>query len=435
MPNVPSLYISEFDWSGPVSAGIDIDQYLGAWAVEPGRFAQMLSIAKGINWASHRAENQGVDHADVKASYAASGSGRSEVTVGLLQISGTMTKRGSSLSGAGSTVNLRREIRQLANDPGVDAIILMIDSPGGTVSGTSDLGDAVAYAASKKRTIAYIEDLGASAAYWIASQATEIVANSTTAKIGSIGVFFGLYDMSGTLEKEGAKAVLIKTGELKGAGFPGAEITDDQKAHWQSLVDADFAEFKAVVMRGRNMTAEQVNKVATGGVWDAPQALALGLIDRIEAFDSVVSKLQAELAVAKSKGGGDMAFTDIVNACGGIDTSAAEDCQFIVAQLLAGATPEAASKAWCETLKARADIAREEAANAQKEAAKEVPGVDPLVTEKGEKEGSIGSIADAKETFEEEVANRVKGGMPRAKAVAAVAQKFPEVVKAMRGEF
>lgn len=435
MPNTPSFNMAPFDWSGPVSAGIEVDQYLGVWAVEPNCFAQLLSLVRGINWSTHAAENSGKDHSKVEASYASSGSGRDSATVGMVQISGVMTKRGSSLSGAGSTVRTRQLIRQLANDPGVDSIIVLIDSPGGTVSGTSDLADAVAYAASRKRTVAYIEDLGASAAYWVASQATEIVANSPTAKIGSIGVFNGVYDMSEAFAKEGVKPIVVKTGELKGVGFPGDTITEEQISHIQSLVDADFARFKAVIASGRKMTAEQVDKVATGGVFDATQALSLGLIDRIEAFDSVVSKLQAEIAVEKHKRNNEMAFHDIVNACGGIDTEAAEDCQFIVAQLKAEATPEAAQKAWCETLKARAEIAREEATKAREDSAKELPGVDPLVEEKSGKEGGIGSVQEARDFFEEEVSSRVNGGMSRTKAISAVTQKFPEVIRAMRGEF
>src|SRR5690606_31819803 len=129
---------------------------------------------------------------------------------------GAMTKQGSSFGGA-STVRTRRAIRSAAADKSVSAIMLLIDSPGGSVSGTSDLADDVANAKKKKPVYAYIEDTCCSAAYWVASQCSAIYANPT-AIVGSIGTYMVVADYSRMAENAGVKVHCISTGKYKGAG-------------------------------------------------------------------------------------------------------------------------------------------------------------------------------------------------------------------------
>lgn len=438
MPDPPSLNLAKIDTVPFVAAGLNLDQYIGLWAIEPGHFQQLLATAESLDIKGHMAANEGTEPSAI-TSYAASGDDRDAANVAVINISGTMTKRGSSMSGAGSMTRLRREVRMLADDASVDAIMLVIDSPGGTMAGTTDLGEAVADAAGKKHVVAFVEDLAASAAYWVASQATEVIANNKSARVGSIGVFIGTYDASAKAELEGIEAVVIKTGPLKGAGFPGAPITEEQRADWQALVDRQYVRFKAVIQSGRPMTAEQVEAAATGGVFDAEDAMRMGLIDRIQSFESTLASLQATLSSRKRKDRQEMAYADIVAACEGIDESQAEDTQFICDQLKRDASPESASKAWSQTLKARADMAREEAANAKADAEKAkaeaaksnaVPGVDPLEEDKG---GSAYN-GTAREEFGSRVESKMKAGMSRYRAVSAVSAADPDLRKAFDTE-
>ena len=301
---------------------LNLDQYFGLWAVEPSRFMQMFDRVSKMDLGSHvrmqlqveadsdvREKNEkssAASSADSRASApraAAAGGSSSraaakaeEKTVAVIDLNGTLTKRGSSLSASSSLIRLRQSVRQAAADETVGAILLRIDSPGGTTAGTADLAKEVAAAAEKKPCVAFVEDLCASAAYWVASQCDQIVANDRTAMIGSIGTFIGLYDYSASAAMSGIKAITIKTGKFKAAGFPGSEITAEQQTHFQGLVDSTQAEFSAAVAAGRELSAAQVADLADGRVHLAGDALPLGLIDGIQSFDATLAAMQAKVA-------------------------------------------------------------------------------------------------------------------------------------------
>lgn len=274
--------------------GVDVGEYFdGPWAILPERAQNTLNYLKHANIGLHIGAHQNVaPHADedsqeprVQVTKHPAGN---NTAVAVINIVGTMMKGYSSLFQTACTPHIRREVRQAANDPSVAAIVLRIDSPGGTTSGTSDLGDDIRAAAQKKPVLAFVEDLGASAAYWVASQCDGVFANSKTALIGSIGTFIGLYDQSEQFQNEGIRAVVIKSSELKGTGFQGAEITEEQEAYLQDIVAKVEAEFEQAIRTGRKMSKKQVAAVATGRVWAAADAQALGLIDDIESIDAVI---------------------------------------------------------------------------------------------------------------------------------------------------
>lgn len=262
--------------------------------------------------------------------------------VAVVDIMGTMTKHGSYWSPAGSTIAMRQHIDAMAKSKDIGSIILRIDSPGGTVAGTVELAEAVAAAAKKKHVIAYVEDLAASAAYWVASQADEIVANANTARIGSIGAMAGFYDRSVQYQQEGIQPVLIRTGEHKGAGIPGTKITDPQIAHWQRLVDGIANKFTADVAKGRKLPMAKAKELADGRVHLAPEAQKLGLIDRIEDFDSVVARLQQ--APEKRPAA---TLAEYKAACPGADAD------FLIGLVEAEATTTEACAAWIAEQNAR----------------------------------------------------------------------------------
>src|SRR5690606_13420747 len=151
--------------------------------------------------------------------------------IAVINIAGPMMKGGSSFGGA-STVRTRRDIRQAVADDAVSGIMLHIDTPGGTVAGAADLAAEVREARRKKPVRAHISDLGASAAYWIASQAESITANET-ALIGSIGAVAVVQDTSGMAEKAGITVHVLSTGKHKGAFAPGSKVTEEQLAEVQ----------------------------------------------------------------------------------------------------------------------------------------------------------------------------------------------------------
>lgn len=214
--------------------------------------------------------------------------------VAILSLSGPLTKADTCASwwmGGTSTATFRRKLRQAEKDPQVKKILLVIDSPGGEVDGTSDLAEDVSRINAKKPVVAYASDLCASAAYWIGSQAGEFYANST-ATVGSIGTYMTIADRSEQAARSGIKVHVISTGPQKGAGVQGTAITEAHLAEFQTYVDALNAEFLAAVAKGRKMSAEKVAELATGQVWVGKKAAELGLVDKIESLDNVLERMQ-----------------------------------------------------------------------------------------------------------------------------------------------
>lgn len=211
--------------------------------------------------------------------------------IAIISICGPMSKAGATSFDDGcSTVDIRRQLRQAANDTAVTGILLRIDSPGGSVSGTQALADDVAAAVKKKPVYAYIEDLGCSAAYWVASQCEKVYCNET-AIIGSIGTYMVVWDMSKMFAEAGVEVLLFATGEYKGSGTPGTVITDDQKNAFQATVDDLNDQFLAAVSRGRNMARKRVEQLADGNIHVGQKAKALGLVDDVMSMDDVLMRM------------------------------------------------------------------------------------------------------------------------------------------------
>lgn len=280
--------------------------HMGAWACDPRWLAEAMSKVRAGTWRA-RAVAEGPSAEDPGADW-----GVVDIDgVRVIPVDGPLMKGWSKFGGT-STVAVRGALRRAAGDDRVRAIVLRIDSPGGHVAGTDDLArDVARVVAGGKRVIAYVEDMAASAAYWVASQASEIVANPS-ALIGSIGAFVVLEDSSKAAEIAGVKVHVIQTGEFKAIGVPGAPITDEQVAAVRTEIDALAELFFGAVASGRKskMTRKQVDAVADGRVWIAAEAKGLGLIDRIGAFDDVLTKLigkgsraKAALQIARARAG------------------------------------------------------------------------------------------------------------------------------------
>jgi signal peptide peptidase SppA len=191
--------------------------------------------------------------------------------------------------GGTSMERARVAVLSAAADSSVDAIILDVDSPGGTVDGTDDLAAAVAAAAKSKAVIAQVGGMAASAAYWVASQATEIRMQRLD-MVGSIGVRLLMYDFSKLFESEGIRPVLIDTGVHKSTGAMGVPISEEQEAEQRRVVERFYGEFLGAVQRGRGMTAAALKPYADGRLFFADEAVTAGLADKVVPRDATLGE-------------------------------------------------------------------------------------------------------------------------------------------------
>lgn len=260
-------------------------QWFGEWSVIPEALSSWVAIVQGADLAAVSAASAAGPSAPL---YTVSADG-----LATINISGPMAKYGSSvqsLVGGSSTLMTQQALRQASRDGAVNAIMLRIDSPGGTFAGSGDLAQAVATADQKKPTYAYIEDLGASAAYRVASRARKVYANAD-AQIGSIGTFAVMEDTSGAYAKEGIKVHVVSTGPHKGTGVEGTPITDAHLEETQRRVNALNEQFLMDVSRGRHMPMDKVRSLADGRVHLAAAAKDFGLIDSVASWEQATREI------------------------------------------------------------------------------------------------------------------------------------------------
>ena len=173
------------------------------------------------------------------------------------------------------------------SDTRIKAILLRIDSPGGTVAASEEIASAVKRA--DKPVIASIGDVGASGAYMVASQCDEIVAVEGSS-VGSIGVILQVANIEELAKKLGISVDVIKAGEYKDAGSMFRSLTATEQALLQKQVDDVYEQFIAIVAEGRDMPPATVRKLATGFVWSGTEAKSLGLIDTVGTYSDAVDR-------------------------------------------------------------------------------------------------------------------------------------------------
>jgi len=261
---------------------------------------------------------------------------------------------------------IQAQLGQALADTSIDGIHLQVSSPGGIVDGLIDTADAIFNARRNKKVTATIEDLGASAAYWLASQAATIGAGRTT-EVGSIGVYTVYYDYSKEAEDLGIKVVLIRSGEHKGMGVPGAEITAGQIAAVQANIDAIADQFVDSVARGRAMEAGEVRKLATGRLWIAEDAKKLGLIDIVtnasqqsssnniqslgdKQMETVNTTAQPDIEKVKNESSA-AAVTAETERMKALSGAFPDDPEFAIRAFTSGKTIEQAKADYCDVLR------------------------------------------------------------------------------------
>lgn len=179
-----------------------------------------------------------------------------------------------------------------AADKTVSAILLHVDSPGGTLWGVPEAAEAIVQARRSKPVLAVADPWALSAAYWLAAQADELIV-TPSGEVGSIGVWTAHVDMHRMLEHRGLDVTLISAGKYKTEGHPFGPLGDEARAALQATVDTAYDELVAAVARGRRVGAETVrNGFGQGRMVPARPAVAEGMADRIADLRSVLAGLQ-----------------------------------------------------------------------------------------------------------------------------------------------
>jgi protease-4 len=188
------------------------------------------------------------------------------------------------------------QLDQIRDDDKVVAMVLRVDSPGGTVTGSHYLWHQLQKLRTDKK-IPLVVSMGgicASGGYYISmavgNEADVIWAEPATLT-GSIGVIFPHYDVSALLKKWDIKDDSITSNPIKAAGSPTREMNPEERKIFQDIIDESFDDFKKIVQTGRpNLTAEQLTKATTGQIFTAKQALALGLVDKLGFLEDAVAQ-------------------------------------------------------------------------------------------------------------------------------------------------
>lgn len=218
--------------------------------------------------------------------------------VAIVPVHGVLAKKMNlfmDISGGMSTEMIAKAIADANQDPSVHSILLDLDSPGGEVDGTQAVGNAVA--ASEKPIIAFVDGLGCSAAYWIASQADGIYAASDTSTLGSISVVLKHVDSSKANEASGRTVTYITTGKYKAAANGDNPLSQDDRAYLQDKLNYLNDLFVNTVAEGRGKTPDQVwADMGEGRTFFAQQALSVGMIDGIMTKDALIQKMNADVS-------------------------------------------------------------------------------------------------------------------------------------------
>jgi len=197
--------------------------------------------------------------------------------VAIMPVFGAMMKGG----GYPDQSEMRGAMKALKADVDVKCVLKIFDSPGGSVAGTADYAEAISSLG--KPTIAYCEDMCASAAYWGASCCDKIYANST-AFVGSIGVISWLTDATKYYEDAGIKEIPITTGKFKAAGDPSQPATEETIEYMQSKIDAIYEQFVSTVAKRRGISKAKIKEM-NAAVFVGEDAVSNGLVDGICSLD------------------------------------------------------------------------------------------------------------------------------------------------------
>jgi signal peptide peptidase SppA len=262
------------------------------WAILPSKYEQIVALLER-HAAGDKPTKEEI-HARLGGGPAPRPSPSKSGAVAVLPVYGVISQRMNLLmemSGGTSTEILGKQIDALADDPGIKAIVLDVNSPGGSVFGVTELAAKIRSARERKHVVAVANSLAASAAYNIAAQASEVVV-TPSGLVGSIGVLMEHLDVSKAMEMEGVKPTLIHAGKYKVEGNSYEPLGDEARAHLQAMAEDYYVSFIGDVAEGRRVSRAKVRSdYGQGRVMTAEHARAAGMVDRIATLDEVIEKL------------------------------------------------------------------------------------------------------------------------------------------------
>ena len=197
--------------------------------------------------------------------------------VGIIEISGIINE----------SKNILDKLKRFRTDNSIKAIVVRIDSPGGSVGPSQEILRAIKKTSLKKKIVASLGSVAASGGYYVAVGADGIVANPGTIT-GSIGVIMGFTNFQELMQKIGLIPVVVKSGKYKDIGSPVRKMTEKEKQILQNLSDQIHRQFINAIAAGRKMDPLKVEAVADGRIFSGEEAKRLGLIDRIGNLEDAV---------------------------------------------------------------------------------------------------------------------------------------------------
>lgn len=230
--------------------------------------------------------------------------------VAVIPLQGVLTPRSLTFFGrmiSPGMDSFRAQLAQAVANPDVGAIVLDVNSPGGTYAATPETAAAVRAAAEQKHVTAVVDTLCASAAYFIASQANQVV-STPSGETGSIGVVAVHEEMSKLMEDIGVRATIFRSRDSKADINSLEPLTESAKAAIQASVREADDDFLKAVAKGRGLTAPQVRKLVDdnelGRTVSAQKALSLGLIDRVATMGEVIAGMIKPRPAARRRSAG-----------------------------------------------------------------------------------------------------------------------------------
>jgi capsid assembly protease len=234
--------------------------------------------------------------------------GQAGAGIAVVPIVGPLTQRATmlgSLLGWPSYSDIVAQVNAAASDPSVGTILLIVDSPGGAVTGCAETARAIAAAGAQKRVIAWATGMAASAGYWLASSAREVYAQPS-ADVGSIGVVAMHADLTGQLEQDGVAVSVLTTSKYKAEQSPFGPLSDDAKGYLMAQMQEHHRQFVGDVARGRGVTSARVEQqFGQGRVMTGRQALAAGMVDGLA--DDILGALSGPAKGQKARAGASVA--------------------------------------------------------------------------------------------------------------------------------
>jgi protease-4 len=229
----------------------------------------------------------------------------------LATVAGSHRHRGGEFGGFGNKIGVVdlegviiepdtvvRELKDFGDDDSIKAIIIHINTPGGGAAASQEIYSEVRRLRDekKKTIVADVGTLGASGGYYVASGTSKIYADPASV-VGSIGVISQWVNYADLMKWAKLKDVTFKAGALKDTGNPAREMTPEEKAYVQGLIDDMHQQFIHAVADGRHIKVEQIQKLADGRVWTGDQALALNLVDKLGDFQTAVKETARSVGI------------------------------------------------------------------------------------------------------------------------------------------